>query len=152
MASTTGNITGVYDMSGGTDEYVMGVIQDNDTTKRSPMSGYSTIDNSGYIGKAGESYIDSGNTLAFPNLKYYDLYANGTSFNDYTISHLGDATGETAGWYKDYVYFVSSDRPWFYRGLNTFNYRQSTGIFAFGAYYGGTSDYYTFRSVLSITK
>ena len=144
MASTTGNITGVYDMSGGTDEYVMGVIQDNDTTKRSPMSGYSTIDNSGYIGKAGESYIDSGNTLAFPNLKYYDLYANG--------SHLGDATGETAGWYKDYVYFVSSDRPWFYRGLNTFNYRQSTGIFAFGAYYGGTSDYYTFRSVLSITK
>ena len=144
MASTTGNITGVYDMSGGTDEYVMGVIQDNDTTKRSPMSGYSTIDNSGYIGKAGESYIDSGNTLAFPNLKYYDLYANG--------SHLGDATGETAGWYKDYVYFVSSDRPWFYRGLNTFNYRQSTGIFAFGAYYGGASDYSTFRSVLSITK
>ena len=143
MASTTGNITGVYDMSGGTDEYVMGVIQDNDTTKRSPMSGYSTIDNSGYIGKAGESYIDSGNTLAFPNLKYYDLYANG--------SHLGDATGETAGWYKDYVYFVSSDRPWFYRGLNTFNYRQSTGIFAFGAYYGGASDYSTFRSVLSIT-
>ena len=129
----------------------MGVMQDN-TSKRSPMSGYSTIDNSGYIGKAGESYIDSGNTLAFPNLKYYDLYANGTSFNDYTISHLGDATGETAGWYKDYVYFVSSDRPWFYRGLNTFNYRQSTGIFAFGAYYGGTSDYYTFRSVLSITK
>ncbi len=166
MASTTGNITGVYDMSGGTDEYVMGVIQDNDTTKRSPMSGKKEkigdgIEESysGYVGKIGIilewdkiDYVDSGNTLAFPNLKYYDLYANDTSDSYYAGSHLGDATGETAGWYNDYSHFISFRGPWFYRGLATFNYRQSTGIFAFGDNGGGASDYFTFRSVLSITK
>ena len=166
MASTTGNITGVYDMSGGTDEYVMGVIQDNDTTKRSPMSGKKEkigdgIEESysGYVGKIGIilewdkiDYVDSGNTLAFPNLKYYDLYGNDTSDSYYAGSHLGDATGETAGWYNDYSHFISFRGPWFYRGLATFNYRQSTGIFAFGDNGGGASDYFTFRSVLSITK
>ena len=166
MASTTGNITGVYDMSGGTDEYVMGVIQDNDTTKRSPMSGKKEkigdgIEESysGYVGKIGIilewdkiDYVDSGNTLAFPNLKYYDLYANDTSDSYYAGSHLGDATGETEGWYNDYSHFISFRGPWFCRGLATFNYRQSTGIFAFGANGGGASDYFTFRSVLSITK
>ena len=166
MASTTGNITGVYDMSGGTDEYVMGVIQDNDTTKRSPMSGKKEkIGNgieesySGYVGKIGIilewdkiDYVDSGNTLAFPNLKYYDLYANDTSDSYYAGSHLGDATGETAGWYNDYSHFISFRGPWFFRGLDTFNYIGSTGIFAFGDNGGGASDYFTFRSVLSITK
>lgn len=37
--STTGNITGVYDMSGGAWEYMMGVQQDN-TGTNTPMSGY----------------------------------------------------------------------------------------------------------------
>ena len=169
MASTTGNITGIYDMSGGTKEYVMGVIQDNDTTKRSPMSGKKEKNGknfeescSGYVGKIGIilewgkiEYIDSGNTLAFPNLKYYDLYANEDTScrpDSYNRGHLGDATGETAGWYDDYRYFISSCCPWFYRGLATFNYIQSTGIFASGGYGGGATDYFTFRSVLSITK
>ena len=72
-ASTTGNITGVYDMSGGSYEYVMGVLSDS---SGNPRSGYSTSFNSGFNG----TVYDSGNNtektdgIAFPNSKYYDLY------------------------------------------------------------------------------
>ncbi len=112
-ASTNGNVTGVYDMSGGAYEHVMGVVQDN-TNTRSPMSGNNVGENSGYLGKVGVNYINSGNTLAFPNAKYYDLYANGTTINDqtaYNRSHLGDATGETKSWYDDNSYFISAALP-----------------------------------------
>ena len=132
-ASTTGNITGVYDMSGGAFDVLMGVIQDNTTSGRSPMSGSSTSNNSGYIGKVGSSYANSGNTLAFPAAKYYDLYANGTTYLDqtaYNRSHLGDATGETRSWYSDYAAFPDAYCPWFKRGSNASN-GQASGLFSF---------------------
>ena len=146
-ASTTGNITGVYDMSGGAYEYTMGVIQDNTTTGRSPMSGgyYSGLSNSGYIGKLyskSTGYTDSGNTLAFPDKKYYDLYANGETYNDqtaYNRSHLGDATGETRGWYDDSAYFLYAFKPWFYRG-GVYHQRSRVGVFNFSSYYGDASN------------
>ena len=47
LASTTGNITGVYDMSGGSWEYMMGVMKDKNGNL---MSGYSLTENSGFNG------------------------------------------------------------------------------------------------------
>ena len=152
-ASTNGNVTGVYDMSGGAYEHVMGVVQDN-TNTRSPMSGNNVGENSGYLGKVGVNYINSGNTLAFPNAKYYDLYANGTTINDqtaYNRSHLGDATGETKSWYDDNSYFISAALPWFLRG-GYYSNKSITGIFNFYNIYGNNNYNYTFRSVLTVTK
>ena len=85
-ASTTGNIYGIYDMSGGAWEYVMG---NYNTTV-----GYSEIN----FGS-----IDS---------KYYDVYTGSSISN----GKLGDATKETKGWNNDYAIFVSSSLPWFRRG------------------------------------
>ena len=153
LASTTGNITGVYDMSGGAYEYVMGVIQDNTTTGKSPMSGSSTLKNSGYVGKVGDDYVNSGNTLAFPAAKYYDLYANGTTSHDqtaYNRSHLGDATGETAYWYFEDECYPDANYPWFDRG----GYCGGgfvTGVFNFCSYWGGAYARHGFRVVLSTT-
>ena len=152
-ASTNGNVTGVYDMSGGAYEHVMGVVQDN-TNTRSPMSGNNVGENSGYLGKVGVNYINSGNTLAFPNAKYYDLYANGTTINDqtaYNRSHLGDATGETKSWYDDNSYFISAALPCFLRG-GYYSNKSITGIFNFYNIYGNNNYNYTFRSVLTVTK
>ena len=152
-ASTTGNVTGIYDMAGGSWEYVMGVMQDN-TSRRSPMSGYTTEYNSGYIGKVGSSYTDSGNTLAFPNTKYYDLYANGSTYEDqtaYNRSHFGDATGETRSWYSDYANFINNDSPWFVRG-GAYNNGSKAGVFIFSRAYGTGSENTGFRVVLSTTK
>ncbi|CCZ57295.1 unknown [Clostridium sp. CAG:762] len=118
--STSGNITGVYDMSGGAWEYVMG----------------------NYNKQAG----DSGLTVSGVPAEHIDIYS-GTSV---AASHLGDATGETAGWYSDSAIFVNSSNPWFPRGGYFFS--NDAGVFSFGDYAGEVSDHFWFRSVLSVKE
>ena len=150
LASTTGNITGVYDMSAAMGTYVMGVMQDN-TGTNTPMSGSSSSYNSGFTGKI----YDSGNFtqysgVAFPNSKYYDLYAyGGTSYTYDTRRILGDATGEVNGWYGDIAHFVYSDYSWFVRGYSFSGYPAYAGVFAFGRHGGGPLPGLAFRSVLA---
>ena len=101
LASTTGNIYGVYDMSGGASEIVMG-----------NMSG-ATGSYTYYAANAGSNYTYTGNE------KYIDTYAYGTLYNNqtaYNRARLGDATGESKSWYSDYDYFVDSSNSWFVRG------------------------------------
>ena len=86
-ASTTGNIYGVYDMSGGTNEYVMGNY--NNTT------------------------ISYDQFATLPNAKYYNTYTN---VENYLNAGLQHALTETRAWYEDSKSFVFSDLPWFYRG------------------------------------
>ena len=149
LASTTGNVYGVYDMSAYTGTYVMGVMQDN-TGTNTPMSGYSSSSPSGFTGKI----YDSGNFTdftgtPFPNTKYYDLYAYSTSYSDYTRRILGDATGEVASWYDDYSGFVSSGYPWVVRGGGFNGHPTHAGVFTFIRSYGGTHSKLAFRSVLA---
>ena len=120
LASTTGNVTGVYDMSGGAWEYTMGNV--------SSASGSYTFYPS-YSGFASSWYTAS-------TAKYLTTYAKGSSYNDqtaYNRGRLGDATGEivlstgdSGGWYSDYTYFPNSSYSWFVRG----------GYFAFDVYAG----------------
>ena len=126
LASTTGNITGVYDMSGGAEDYVMG----------------------NYNKTAGSS----GLTVSGVPVEHIDIYS-GTSVS---ASHLGDATGETAGWYDDIYASLNSSTPWFARGNRANNMAFDTaGIFAYSSRDGGGGQSYTlygFRTVLSITE
>ena len=149
LASTTGNITGIYDMSAYTGTYVMGVMQDN-TGTNTPMSGYTSSSNSGFTGKV----YDSGNFtqysgVSFPNSKYYDLYAYGTSHTDYTRRILGDATGEVASWYADYSGFVDSGVSWFVRGNSLDDNPTDAGVFTFVGLVGRPDPVLAFRSVLA---
>ena len=120
--STTGNITGIYDMSAGAHEIVMGNYR-------------KTVGNSGL-------------TMSAVPTKHIDIYAG----DSVRYSHLGDALGETAGWYNDLTLFVSSYNPWFSRGGRYMNDAEE-GVFSF--FYGWTTgeDSNTsegFRTVLSI--
>ena len=147
-ASTTGNITGIYDMSAYTGTYVMGVMQDN-TGTNTPMSGSSSSYNSGFTGKIYDSdNFTQYSGVAFPNSKYYDLYAYGTSNTYDTRRILGDATGEVASWYGDYSDFVYSAYPWFLRGSRS-NGPTGAGVFTFLRYYGSPDPHFAFRSVLA---
>ena len=119
--STTGNITGVYDMSSWSDEYVMG-----NYNKRAGSSGL-------IVGEVPSQHID--------------IYS-GTSVS---ASHLGDATGETAGWYNDLTLFVSSSLPWFTRG-GYHKMPDDDGIFNFGFNDGDANNRIAFRSVLSVKE
>ena len=125
-ASTTGNIYGIYDMSGGADEPVMGVLAD---TNGKPLSGTSPSYNSGFNGMV---YYDDGlnhspsnysNGMKFPENKYYNLY---TSDEAYT----GHALTETQNWYSDIDTFVTFSFPWFIRG-GPYDYDANAGVFYF---------------------
>ena len=148
LASTTGNISGIYDMSGGAWEYVMGVMEDS-LNSNVPASGYNTQYNSGFSGKN----LSDGTTttgVSFPEAKYYDIYKYGTTYNDgvaYSRGHLGDATTETKGWNGDYAYFVYSSIPWFRRG-GDYSSGTGVGVFAFHHYEGYTSGYDSARATL----
>lgn len=108
-------------MSGGTSEYVMGVLADD---SGAPRSGYSAIFNSGFNGTVWEGNKYSSG-IAFPEAKYYDLYTStNPSSGDSSLSATacnggvcyGHALSETSKWYQDYAYFVRQTSPWFVRG------------------------------------
>ena len=146
LASTTGNISGIYDMSGGSYEYVMGVMEDS-LGSNIPVSGYSTQYNSGFIGKnLNDKTVTTG--VAFPESRYYDIYKYGTSYSDYTRYHMGDAITETKGWYGDSnTYFVSPSGPWLVRG-DYYGHDSNAGVFAFYNNYGRDRINYSARAVL----
>ena len=169
-ASTTGNISEIYDMSGGNWEYVMGVIKDAD---ENPMSGRHSTFNSGFNGTFGCPTCDSNTSgltalttgMAFPtDTRYYDLYtANSTTLGDdtwwiYTNGHLGDANKEIAVtgdssydrglWYSDYAVFPTATHPWVFRG-GFFTNGDGAGVFYFARGYGDANGYNASRVVLA---
>ena len=144
-ASTTHNIYGVYDMSGGANEYVMGNIVSNDGSTM--MSGQSTSYNSGYTGIIydAENYTSYTGTYSYPNAKYYDKYSFGTSKEQMIKSKLGDSIKEvllntsSKGWYSDYSDLANSLYPWFMRGSSWVS-RTNAGVFSSNSIYGDTGN------------
>ena len=146
-ASTTGNIYGIYDMSGGATEYVMGVMKESSNTE--VAVGSSTSSNSGWSGKLyngvpypaeGDPTTQTYGLLKDIESKYYDLYAYSTSSTATEArAHKGDATYEVAGWYSDLAIFVSSNYPFFYRGGSRSYSTATAGVFYFNRSYGGAS-------------
>ena len=121
LASTTGNISGIYDMSGGAWEYVMNFMLNSTGTL---IVGNLDTQTSGFKGliSSTEEVVDG---LEIPDKKYYDIYQLSTTANvDFYNRILGDATGEMGpfsvakeprihSWYKNksdflgiYTYYV----------------------------------------------
>ena len=140
LASTTGNVSGVYDMSGGCVEY---------------MSSYIT----GKLGSSGFSTT----TLANYDSKYFDTYNASSAISTYQYRIFGDATGEIgpfnnyadgdnisrwhSNWYDDYSNFVETTYPWFNRG-SRYGDGSVAGVFAYTRFTGGTDARAGFRIVL----
>ena len=133
--STTGNIYGVYDMSGGAWEYVMGNMKNSSNSFYSSNAGFTTA----------------------PDAKYYDSYKYDSSSNrTHARGKLGDATKETlatfgsytGGWYSDYAYFPGSSYSWFHRGGGYRNGAEA-GVFYFGNDNGSDISDYSARAVLT---
>ncbi len=123
-ASTTGNIYGIYDMSGGAWEYVMGNMENSSNAFNVMSSGFTTP----------------------PADKYYNSYAYNTDTATGRI--LGDSTKETAWFYGDYQQFLTSSYPWFLRG-GTFGDTTSGGVFYSNFINGISYSAYGFRVSIS---
>ncbi len=130
-ASTTGTIYGIYDMSGGTRESVMGVLAD---PNGDPMSGYGSANNSGFNGLLS-NYSNYTSGVDFPDSKYYNLYTDS--------SYIG-----TRNWYSDYCYFADSEYPWLERGGYYYN-SISAGLFYYYRYNGESLNNLSSRFVIT---
>ena len=143
-ASTTGTVYGIYDMNGGSYDYVMGNM----------------------VNTSGAFYSSSaGFTSPYPDSKYYDKYSYSTSSTSTTSrsrSKLGDGTKETiknmtntssgAGWgYYGYRNMMYSSNSWFGRGgyASTTTY---SGIFNLSYGTGYATNLVSSRPVLTISR
>ncbi len=132
-ASTTANIYGIYDMSGGGNEHVMGSIVTEDGLFNASSAGTWT---------AQVSLLE----------KYYDKYSYGIlgyGESAYRRGKLGDATKEIlrtinifGAWYNDGTSFPTSNTSWISRGgRGDIIDVSSTGVFNFG-YSSGSGNMY----------
>ena len=159
LASTTGNVYGIYDMSGGDWEYVMLFIK-NEENKI--LSGLRASTNSGFEGVNYDGTTQNGQTL--PATQYYDLYIGTSSSNSFYNRILGDATGEMGpfgtikyitssrvinSWHKNQSVFVRYETPFLTRGGTT-TIGENSGVFAFDNQYGQACS--AFRIILTPTK
>lgn len=135
-ASTTGNITGVYDMSGGAYEYMASFVD----------------------GNLGTSGFTEDPTLTYET-KYFDKYNSTSTDKTYNYRILGDATGEVGpfylndgllknNWWNEGSYFINSNYPWFDRG-GCYSDSYLAGQFGFSADVGENYDFVSFRMILA---
>ena len=134
--STTGNVWGVYDMSGGAWENV-----------------------AAYVDNGNGNLTSYGKSLVNGDPKTKNVYAKGSSDsyeNNYQQNKgvYGDAVYETStsgngttSWYSDYSYFPIASSPFFCRG-GGYNDGSSAGVFCFYNTYGNGHSHYSFRPVL----
>ena len=113
LASTTNNVYGIYDMSGGGYEYV--------AASYSSDPNYSNTKNFGT--KAQSPYVnnysfDGLNKCTFATCGGQALYETNNGTNN----------GSTAQWNGNCMYFVTSSSPWFRRG-GGFGTSSSAGLF-----------------------
>ncbi|MBQ8218967.1 MAG: hypothetical protein IJZ79_04370, partial [Bacilli bacterium] len=92
--STTGNITGIFDTSGGKWDQVMGNFANTEVNGEFASGFFSQISNQ----------------------KYYDYYNFDAVTSCTIVTCGGHALFETKSWYNDYASFVFSSYPWFSRG------------------------------------
>jgi hypothetical protein len=137
-ASTTGNIYGIYDMSGGVWEYT-----------------------AAYVNNGNAALTTNGSSLVNAANQYKDVYtSNGnTTSGNYLAasSKIGDAVYETSNtdtgtmsWYSDYSYMPFTSVPFFVRGGYCGD-MTAAGIFAFSSYGGNAVTVFGFRPCLIVS-
>ena len=138
-ASTTGNITGVYDTNGAAYELVMGIYANNDGT---PIVGQKSNTSSGFNGlqSDGTTYTSGVELLSS---KYINRFNSLESFK-------GTASTETRNWYTDEFANVDTTCSWYARGENSWTLNNKSGIFATNCYGGNSLPYVSYR--LSLTN
>ena len=128
--SSTGNETGIYDLSGGSSER---------------LAAYYSGSTSSNLTNNGISLV---NDYANENTKKYVTAYTGKS--EISAYKVGDATYETESWYEDNSAFVDSDHPFFNRGGDYNDVLSVTGVFFYSANYGSAYSDDSFRMCLAV--
>ncbi len=137
--STTGNVYGVYDMSGGVFEYI-----------------------AAYINNGTANLTTYASSLLYADNKYKDLYVfNVDVIGTYSASSskFGDAVYETStsytgasAWYIDYTQMPIGTSPFFIRGGNEATGSGRAGLFNFDRNTGNLRYDFGFRPVIVVDE
>ncbi len=157
-ASTTGTIYGIYDMSGGSTEYVMGGFE-YDAQGSNEHAGQISVASSGFKGLSATIPPAETGTISMPEKKYYNVYKTATPTSSIWSTAkpelacnsnicYGHALSETAEWYGDYALFGIRSYPWFRRG-GTYNSSPVGGLFLAHPYSGNYNETISTRLVLT---
>ena len=150
VASSTGNVYGIYDLSGGVWERTASIINNgNDNLNKygkSLMNALNNGDSSAYVTvypkgeNEGEGLEDAGKN----NYEKSNIY--GDAIRETSIAGVGQTS-----WYNDLSCFVGSYNPLFVRGGYCWDNKKA-GLFAFYRFQGGCGSFYStgFRSVLVV--
>ena len=179
VASTTGNYSGIYDMSGGSWETMMAGMDDNSTGDGHTgklSSGRHNAYNSGFIGKltcpeCNDSGVEINHNISEVTVgielptdeRYYDKYDYSTSYVTYNRGFLGDATKEMGPFQSIRNLTISRNIDSWYNNEawivysaqpwfirgGDFGFGSSAGMFDFTHAYGTTLTNYSFRIVLA---
>ena len=141
LASTTGNISGIYDMNGGAWEYMASLM-------------------SNHLGSSGFTE----DTISNYESKYFDVYSTSSTMTSYQYRILGDATAEMgpfyqyndkdnvtwnhSSWYASSSNFIDSSGTWFVRS-GRYNYGAFGSQFYFGRNTGNMFSSFSFRIILT---
>ena len=151
-ASTTWNITGVYDMSGGSWERTMGVY--NDIIE---SSGFTANELTSIPSKYITKYTTPTENLLNNIGMDYDLTIYGDGIYETSIGAfryngtiwVGNSQGE---WENEITYLPTVTGAWFSRGTH-FDYTGFAGLGSFSGSYGsGAYSYGSFRPIVSVIK
>ncbi len=165
LASTTNTIYGIYDMSGGAYEYVMGNLTGYDNQSETSSSTYMTT-------QAKPPYVDLYKESPYGNFtsgvssgaannpvgwgagtdEYYwnnDICTWGTCGGHalHETKQYQSVSSRGQSWGRDSSYFVSSSSRWFLRGGSASN-GSNAGLFYSNYDYGSYASGYGFRSAL----
>ena len=142
-ASTTGTVYGIYDMSGGSYEYVAAYV--NNGNSNLTTYGSSLVNETrSYMKDVYD--MGSGDTRAANYAANSDVYGDAiyeTSSGTYNSS--GDSNAQS--WHGDYSYFPYSTDPFFHRG-GGYDNSSNAGAFCFVQNVGDTNGNSGFRPVL----
>ena len=150
IASTTGNVTGIYDMAGGSNEYVMGNMADSAGLFYSRLAGTNWN---------GNSILDTKyyNAYSFGINSYKPIAFNRARLGDAIAENLGSSTSNIALWSPGYGVTGSSSQMffddgetqhyWLHRGGNSKSVYSS--IFYLYRASGDSSSGFSFRSSIS---
>ena len=146
-ASTTGNITGIYDMSGGSWERIAGYINNGHSYLKT--YGQALLDAPDKHKQVYEAITSSGTVATTGNDNQQKNYENvATIFGD-AVYEISSSYSNSNSWYRDNAVYPYSNLLFFERsGGCEDNY--VTGIFCFDNADGNASSYHSFRPSLVV--
>ena len=166
-ASTTGNIYGIYDMSGGGSDAMMSNMVSPSTNFMSGQNNYTSeathiYTNSGFDGvlytkNAVGDYGMYDGAYNTPTQPYYDKYSFGKTYYSAASRNrtkLGEGIREiwveaAAGWYGDYTEIIHDVAPWMHRGCS-YDSGSYGGLFCASSSAGQAHVFHVSRVVIAI--